>query len=53
MAECHVPSLSHCDIDLFSRIIVSGIILFEVGIPNLVYGCICYVDMSRTIFRSL
>ena len=36
---CRIPFLGHCDLDLVSRIIVSGAypILFDVGIPKL--GC--------------
>ena len=45
MAECHILFLGHCDLDrnLVFRIIVSGAYLFvsfEIGIPNLVCGCI-------------
>ena len=46
MTECHVQFSCHCDpslsSDLVLRIIVSGanLILFEVGISNLVCGCI-------------
>ena len=44
MAECHVPCLGHCDIDLFSRIIASGVyLLYYLRLEsqiNLVYGCI-------------
>ena len=42
MAECHIPFSGHCDLDLVFRIIVSGayLILFEIGISNLVCGCI-------------
>ena len=42
--ECRIPFLDHCDIELelISRKIVSGafLLLFGVGIPNLVCGCI-------------
>ena len=39
---CQVPFLSHCDLNLVSRIIVfvSYPILFVVGVINLVCGCI-------------
>ena len=41
MEECHVPFFYHCDLDLVSRIIMSGAYLvLEVGITNLEYGCI-------------
>ena len=45
MAECHILFLGHCNLDrnLVFRIIVSGAYLFvsfEIGIPNLVCGCI-------------
>ena len=30
----------HCDLDLILRILVAEAILFGVGIPNLVCGCI-------------
>ena len=43
MMECHVSVLGHCNLDIISRINLSGeypSILFEVGIPNFVYGCI-------------
>ena len=43
IAECHVPYLGHCDLDLWPsfKIIMSRayLILFEVGISNLVCGC--------------
>ena len=42
--ECRIPFWGHCDLelDLISRIIVSGafLLLFGVGIPNLACGCI-------------
>ena len=45
MVECQVPVSGHCDFDLwpsFYNNLVQRIylILFEVGIPNLVCGCI-------------
>ena len=45
MAECHIPFLGHCDLDLWpsfknNRVMSISLILFEVGISNLVYGCI-------------
>ena len=43
--------LGHCDLDLISRIIVSG--AYEGGIPNLVLDASLDADMSGTIFRSL
>ena len=42
MVECHVPFTGHCDLDLVFRIIMFEAffsILFELGIPNLVFGC--------------
>ena len=41
MAECCVPFLDHCDLDLF-KLFKSGayLILFEFGIPNLTCTCI-------------
>ena len=51
MAKCHIPFLGYCDLDLVFRIIMFGAffsILFELGIPNLVCGCIlrwqCHVS---------
>ena len=42
IAECHVPFSGHLTADLVFRKIVSKayLILFEVGISNLVCGCI-------------
>ena len=45
MVECRVQLLGHCDLDIrprFKEIRVGSISLklFEVGIPNLVCGCI-------------
>ena len=45
MTECHIPFSGHCDLDLwpsFKTYYVRCIFLifFEVGIPNLVSGCI-------------
>ena len=42
MVECHVPFSGQFDLDLWSRIFVSRtyLILFEMGIPNLVCRCI-------------
>ena len=42
MAECHIPFSGHFDFDLVCRIIVfrTYLILFEMGIPNLLCGCI-------------
>ena len=47
MAECRVPFLGHCDLDLDlwpsfqnNRVRSISLILFEVGISNLVCGCI-------------
>ena len=45
MAECRVPFLGHCDLDLWpsfenNRVRSISLILFEVGISNLVCGCI-------------
>ena len=47
MAECRVPFSGHCDLDLdlwpsFTnyRVRSTSLILFEVGISNLVFGCI-------------
>ena len=44
MVECRIPFLGHCDLDLCPgfRIMINHVgcispILFEVGIPNLVY----------------
>ena len=41
MADCPVLFSNHCDLtsDLVSRISISSI-FFEVGIPNLVCGCL-------------
>ena len=47
MMECHVSVLGHCNLDLISRLNLSGEYpSIYIGIPNLVYGCIfrwCYV----------
>ena len=43
---CRNQFWGHFDLDLISRIIVP--ILFEVEIPNLVYGC----GVSHAIFES-
>ena len=45
MAECRVPFSGHCDLDLWpsfynNRVRSISLILFEVGISNLVCGCI-------------
>ena len=45
MGECHIPISGHCDLDLgpsFKNYYVRSIslILFEIGISNLVCGCI-------------
>ena len=45
MAECHIPFLGHCDLDLwpsFNNNCVRSIslILFEIGITNLMCECI-------------
>ena len=47
LAKCRIPFLGHCDLDLthFLRIIMSEAFFLyynvsEVGIPNLVCGCI-------------
>ena len=45
MTECHISFLGHCDLDLqpsFKNFCFQSIslILFEVGIPNLVCGAI-------------
>ena len=45
MMECHISFLGHCDLDLrrsFKNFCVQSIslILFEVGIPNLLCGVI-------------
>ena len=43
IAECHVPFLGYCDLDLLfknNRVLGISLILFEVGISNLVGGCI-------------
>ena len=44
-AECHIPFSGHCDLDLrpsFKNYYVWSIslIFFEVGIPNLMCGCL-------------
>ena len=65
MVECHVPFTGYCDLDLVFRIIMFGAffsILFELGIPNLVCGCIlgwqsvkyqfCDLDLISTIIVS-
>ena len=54
MAECRIPFLGHCDLDLVFGIIVSGayLILFEVGI--LKFGVWMHLEKrKRTIIRSL
>ena len=69
MTKCRIPFWGHCDLDLVFRIIVSRAyaLLFELGIPNLVCGCIlgwqsamyqfggdCDLDLfSRIIVRSI
>ena len=45
MAECRVPFSGHCDLDLWpsflnNRVRSISLILFEVGISNLVCGCV-------------
>ena len=47
-AECHIPFLGHCDLDLNLNNGVQSIlpILFDIGIPNLVCG---YVLGSQTV----
>ena len=45
MMECHVPFMGHYDVDLWPRfenncVLSISPILFKVGIPNLVCGCI-------------
>ena len=53
--EYHIPFSGHCDLDLVFRLSVSGayLILFEVGISNLVCGCIWDDEVSRAIVGSL
>ena len=56
MAECRVPFLGHCDLwPSFenNRVRRISLILFEVGIPNLVCKCILGWGVSHPIFRSL
>ena len=67
MANCCIPFLGHCDLnsDLVFRIIMLGAffsILFELGLPNLVCGCIfgwqsvmyqfCDLDLNSRIILS-
>ena len=46
MKRCHLPSLGHCDLDLWPsflnphRVWCISSIFLEEGIPKLVYGCI-------------
>ena len=55
MVECCVPFTGHCDLkldsDLVFRIIISGtyLLLFEIGIPNLV--CICILGWQSVTYH--
>ena len=54
MAECGVPFLGHCDLDLVFRkncVWDISLILFEVGIPNLVCKCILGCRSVQFHFR--
>ena len=54
MAECRVPFSGHCDLDLcpcFKNYCVRSIslMLFEVGIPNLV--CVCILGWPSVMYH--
>ena len=58
MVECHIPFLGHFDLDLRpslenNRVQNISLILFEMGIPNLLYETSLDSDVLHTIFRSL
>ena len=45
MTGCHIPFLGHCDLDFLPSfknycVLSISLICFELGIPNLVCGCI-------------
>ena len=45
MAEFHIPFSDHCDLDLWPSfknycVRTISLIFFEIGIPNMVCGCI-------------
>ena len=47
IAGCHIPFSGHCDLDLVLRYLI----LFKIGIPNFVCGCILGWRVSCTIYR--
>ena len=55
MGECHIPFLGHLDLWLSlqnNRVQNISLILFEMGIPNLLYVTSLEADLSH-IFRSV
>ena len=64
MEESHIPFSGHCDLDLwpsFNNCVRSiSLILFEIGIPNLVCECIlgcwsvlCHLQVTMTLTSDL
>ena len=56
ISKCRIPFWGHCDLDLILRLIMFGAffsILFELGILNLVCGCILGWQSVMYQFRYL